>query len=105
MSAPSQRDELIKKFKGEVDQADWEMLEPHHEREVLYNVDTSLSIFNVAADLALDDVSAVKAYLDKGLLCKTSSKDRDKFSADKNKFFANFIVVQPYVLFQTYSAS
>ena len=99
----SQRLELIKKFQSEVDQADWEMLEPHFKRNVLFKVDRKLDIFEVAADLALDNVSEVKNYLDRDLLMKVSDEDKIHYESDKNKFFANFVVVQPFVIFQEYT--
>lgn len=95
-------DDLIKKFKSEVDQADWEMLRPHYERGALFKVDPSVDLFVVAAAMGLDDVEVVKDYLDQGKIKKADEADEVNFSADKNKFFANFVVVQPYVLFQVY---
>ena len=82
----SSREELLNKFKGEVDR-DWEML-PHYSRGVLFYVSRDLNIFEVAADLALDNVSAVKEYLDSGQFKKP--RRFRVYSIDKNKFFANF---------------
>ena len=98
----SSREELLNKFKGEVDQADWEMLQPHYSRGALFYVSRDLNIFEVAADLALDNVSAVKDYLDSGQFKKATEEHLEAYSIDKNKFFANFVVIQPYVLFQPY---
>jgi len=44
----------------------------------------------------------VKSLLDSGKLEKSSPEDEERFGKDKNRFFANFVVVQPYVLFQPY---
>lgn len=98
----SSREELLNKFKSEVDQADWEMLQPHFDRGALFWVGKELDIFEVAADLALDNISMVKEYLDDGVLCQANDEHQKQFSEDKNKFFANFLVIQPYVLFQPY---
>jgi len=98
----SQRMELVNKFKGEVDQADWEMLAPHHERGALFIVSKDADLFEVATSLALDEVQAVKSYLDLEHLRKSNDADLKLYGRDKNKFFANFVVVQPYVLFQPY---
>ena len=98
----SSREELLNKFKGEVDQADWEMLEPHYGRGALFYVSCDLNIFEVATDLALDNVSAVKEYLDSGQFVKASEQHFELYGTEKNKFFANFVVVQPYVLFQPF---
>ena len=98
----SSREELLNKFKSEVDQADWEMLQPHFDRGALFWVGKDLDLFEVAADLALDNVSKVKEYLDEGALCQANEEHQKKFSTQKNKFFANFVVIQPYVLFQPY---
>ena len=102
MSDGSQREDLVKKFQSEVDQADWEMLTPHYSRGALFKVDPKVNLFDVAASLGLDDVESVKKYLDEGTLSKAVEADELMYGADKNKFFANFVVVQPYVLFQPY---
>lgn len=102
MADYNQRQDLINKFKSEVDQADWEMLRPHYERGALFRVSENVDIFEVAASLALDDVHAVKGYLELNQIRKADESDYRQYIKDKNKFFANFIVVQPYVLFQPY---
>lgn len=96
------KDELIKKFQSEVDQADWEMLTPHFERQALFKVSDGLDLFEVAADLALDNVEEIQKILTSGLLKRASEEDKNKYGLDKNKFFANFLVIQPYVIFQEY---
>ena len=96
------KEELIKKFKSEVDQADWEMLSPHFQRGALFKIDSKADMFRIAADLALDNVSEVRNYISENILIKASDKDLELFGKDKNVFFANFLVVQPYVLFQVY---
>ena len=97
--------ELKKKFQGEIDQADWEMLAPHHERQTLFKVSRDLDIFDVAIDLAIDNVEEVKKYLESNQLTRLEDDEVLEYSKDKNKFFANFLVIQPYVIFQEYSSN
>ena len=94
--------ELRKKFQGEIDQADWEMLAPHYERETLFKVSRDLDIFDVAIDLAIDNVDQVKKYLESNQLIRPTDDEAREYAKEKNKFFANFLVIQPYVIFQEY---
>ena len=102
MANESRREELIKKLQSEVDQADWEMLKPHFKRGALFKVSPEVNLFEIAAFLGLDDVPSIKKHLDNGTLVKADESDEQIYGSDKNKFFANFVVVQPYVLFQPY---
>ena len=97
--------ELKKKFQSEIDQADWEMLAPHHERQTLFRVSRDLDIFDVAIDFAIDNIDQVKKYLETNKLCRLEESEALKYAKDKNKFFANFLVIQPYVIFQEYSSN
>lgn len=97
--------ELKKKFQGEIDQADWEMLAPHHERQTLFKVSRDLDIFDVAIDLAIDNVDEVKKYLESNQLTRLEDDEVLEYAKNKNKFFANFLVIQPYVIFQEYSSN
>lgn len=87
---------LKEKFESEIEQCDWDMLEPHHKRGAVFIVGDNVELIAVAEALASDNVSQVKIWLDNGDFYKleeTSSFEESPF----NKM-GEFLIVQPYVL-------
>ncbi len=91
-------EELKKKLKAEIEQADWDMLRVHHENGAVFMVASNLSLEDVGVALAMDKTNFVKIWLDNGELTRPSEEEVAVFEKDKFKKICDFIIVQPYVL-------
>ena len=87
---------LKEKFESEIEQCDWDMLAPHHERGAVFIVGDNADLVTVAEALASDNVSQVKIWLDNGDFYKL--EDTSSFEAEPYKKLGEFLIVQPYVL-------
>ena len=92
--------ELEKKFKEEINVADWSKLKPHHKRGALFIVENRISIIQMAIDIALDDTTRVKEVMDLQLLRSPTKKEVESWDADPDKDIAAYLIIQPYVLIQ-----
>lgn len=92
--------DLKNKLKDEVDQASWEMLRDHHQRGAVFMVE-GVELVDVAAAIALDEVSRVKIWLDNGDLAKVEDDFADACEKNPKEKNFRFIIVQPYVLIQS----
>jgi hypothetical protein len=87
-------------FQNEIDDANWDMLEPHAKRGALFLVDADLKLDIVAKAVAEDKVEMVKLWLDSEKLKQADEKQQDDWSKDSTKMIFQFVIVQPYVLVQ-----
>ena len=92
--------EIQEKLKSESFDADWTMLEEHHQRGALVLVDASLDIFEVGAHLALDNVEVIKKYMEERKIEKVSDDMTLAWKKNETKKQFLFTIVQPYVLIQ-----
>jgi hypothetical protein len=81
-----------------LDQAEWEWLEPHLERDAVILVATGLSLVEVGVALATDNAAAVQRWIAEQLIGKPSLAQRAIWTAGNPRFTA--LIVQPYVLVQ-----
>lgn len=93
-------DELKTKFKDEVDQASWDMLESHHKRGALFLI-KDLELVDAAVALATDDAASVKAWLESGKLAKVEDEMTAPWAEKAFEKNFDFVIVQPYVLIKT----
>ncbi|HEY9700347.1 MAG TPA: DUF2288 domain-containing protein [Trichocoleus sp.] len=82
-----------------VDEAEWEWLIPHAKRDALILVSQALSLVDVGAAIANDDVSAVQQWIGTQQIYKPSPEQLATWGQDQTHRF-NALIVQPYVLVQ-----
>ena len=96
----NQKEELIKKFRSEIEQADWNGLKNHHERGALFLVDGDLDLYDVACSIALDEVGPVKAWIQQELLRQPDFEEVKLWESDEYRKLGSFLILQPYVILQ-----
>lgn len=82
-----------------IDQAEWNWLAPHAERNSLIVVAPGLSLVDVGAAIAADDVMYVQRWIDEALIYKPSPDQVAAWNTVQDKRF-DALIVQPYVLVQ-----
>lgn len=87
-------------FKGEIEQADWSMLEKHNERGALFLIDRSLNLIDVAMAFAMDDVESVAAWQTSEKLRRPTRAEADFWRGEPYVKMANFVIVQPFVIIE-----
>ncbi len=87
-----------------LDEAEWEWLEPHVQRDVVVVVDKNLDLLDVGVAIASDNTSCVQHWIGEQLIQKPSPTQMQNWSSDRTKRF-NALIVQPYVLVQELAAS
>lgn len=82
-----------------VDQAEWEWLMPHAQRDAVVIVDPALDLLDVGVAIASDNVTAVQHWISEQQISKPSPEQISDWSTDRTRRF-NALIVQPYVLVQ-----
>lgn len=85
-----------------LDEARWDWLQPHLERDVVILVADNLDLVDVGVAIANDDTQVVGRWIDEQLLTKPSQQQRDTWEPEM-RFRA--LIVQPYVLIQAMAAA
>jgi hypothetical protein len=83
-----------------LDEATWEWLSPHADRDAIIIVDTSLDLVEVGLALARDQTQSVKHWIAEQLLSKPSLAQKMRWDQDNQKRFSA-LIIQPYVLIQS----
>ncbi len=91
---------LYDKLKAEIEEADWSMLEPHHERQALILIASDLDLSDVAEKVATDSVDHIKQWMSEGKVGKPEDHKVDNWKESPYRKGFRFIIVQPYVLIQ-----
>ncbi|MCM2278938.1 MAG: DUF2288 domain-containing protein [Oligoflexia bacterium] len=94
-----QRQEIIESLKQTMDEAQWQWLLPHLQRDALVLVKPELDLLDVAYRIAIDDRPAVQAWVESGKLAKPTPAQVREWERHPDKRFT-VVVVQPYVLAQ-----
>lgn len=89
------RDELEKM----VDEAEWDWLIPHAQRDAIVLVDPALDLVDVGVAFANDHVSTVQEWIVAGKIQKPSQQQLSDWGQERSRRF-NALIVQPYVLIQ-----
>ncbi len=89
------RDELAKM----VDEAEWDWLMPHAQRDAIVLVNAGLDLVEVGVAIVNDNTSTVERWIIEQLLHKPSPEQLADWAGDRNRRF-NALIVQPYVLVQ-----
>ncbi|MBE9028274.1 DUF2288 family protein [filamentous cyanobacterium LEGE 11480] len=82
-----------------LDEATWEWLVPHAERDAVIIVDDGLDLVEVGLAIAQDQTQPVNHWIAEQLLVKPTMEQKIVWEkADQTRFSA--LIVQPYVLIQ-----
>ncbi|NJR60914.1 MAG: DUF2288 domain-containing protein [Cyanobacteria bacterium CRU_2_1] len=82
-----------------VDEAEWDWLIPHAQRDAIVMVNSDLDLLDVGVAIANDDVVSVQHWISEQLLSKPTSEQLADWATDRTRRF-NALIVQPYVLVQ-----
>lgn len=82
-----------------LDEAEWEWLIPHAQRDALILVAVGLDILDVGVAIAGDNVSQVETWIDEALITKPSVTQIGEWNTQGAKRFKT-LIVQPYVIVQ-----
>lgn len=83
-----------------IDQAEWEWLIPHVQRDAVVVVDPTLDLVDVGVAIASDNTMAVQHWISEQQLSKPSPEQLATWNSDRTRRF-NALIVQPYVLMQS----
>ncbi|AFY42397.1 DUF2288 domain-containing protein [Nostoc sp. PCC 7107] len=86
-----------------VDEAEWEWLIPHVQRDAVILVTPGLSLVDVGEALASDNSQSVQQWIDEQLITKPSIDQVGKWNGDRQKRF-HTLILQPFVLVQEIAA-
>ena len=87
-------------FSDEIDEANWKLLAPHHQRGALFIISDKLELENVAQAMGRDEVTLVEQWLAQNDLRKPLDDEVQQWeSGSESKDFL-FIIIQPYVIIQ-----
>lgn len=87
-----------------LDEAEWEWLIPHVQRDAVILVALELDLVDVGEAIASDHVSKVRIWIDEALITKPSTAQVGEWNTQRTKRF-NTLIVQPYVLVQEKAAA
>ncbi|MBR8834374.1 MAG: DUF2288 family protein [Stigonema ocellatum SAG 48.90 = DSM 106950] len=94
------RAELIENL----DEAEWEWLIPHVQRDAVIVVAMELDLLDVGVAIASDRLSLVQTWIDAALILKPSLTQVGEWNSRRTKRFIT-LIVQPYVLVQEKAAA
>jgi hypothetical protein len=82
-----------------LDEAEWNWLKPHVQRDAVVVVDHALDLLDVGVAIAGDDVLSVQHWISEQLIRKPSPEQLSNWNGDQMRRF-QALIVQPYVLVQ-----
>lgn len=82
-----------------LDEAEWQWLIPHVQRDAVIVVALELDLLDVGVALASDNISSVENWINEQLISKPSAAQMADWNSDRTKRF-KALIVQPYVLVQ-----
>ena len=82
-----------------LDEAEWDWLIPHVQRDAVIVVAEDLDLLDVGVAIASDQVSSVQQWIDQQLMAKPSDTQMGNWNSDRTKRFQT-LIIQPYVLVQ-----
>ena len=87
-----------------LDEAEWNWLVPHVQRDVVVVVNKNLDLLDVGVAIANNNVTSVQHWISEQLIHKPSPEEKEAWNSNQTKRF-NALIVQPYVLVQEISIS
>ncbi|QYX30609.1 DUF2288 domain-containing protein [Sphaerospermopsis torques-reginae] len=91
--------DLREQLKENLDEAEWDWLIPHAQRDVIIIVADGLDLLDVGEAIATDNIPSVQNWIDEQLITKPSPEQLGNWNSDRTKRF-NALIVEPYVLVQ-----
>jgi hypothetical protein len=91
--------DLREQLKENLDEAEWDWLVPHAQRDVIIIVADGLDLLDVGEAIATDNIPSVQNWIDEQLITKPSPEQLGNWNGDRTKRF-NALIVEPYVLVQ-----
>lgn len=82
-----------------LDEAEWEWLIPHAQRDAIVMVDPQLNLLDVGVAIASDQLSKVQNWISEQQIYKPSPEQLATWNAEPTHRFTA-LIVQPYVLVQ-----
>lgn len=92
-------EELRQQLSENLDEAEWEWLIPHVQRDAVIVVAKELDLLDVGEAIASDKVPEVQVWIEEALITKPSNEQMGEWNNQRNKRF-NALIVEPYVLVQ-----
>lgn len=86
-----------------LDEAEWEWLIPHVQRDAVILVALGLNLLDVGEAIASDNTQTVQQWIDEQLITKPSVDQVGEWNSDRQKRF-NTLILQPFVLVQEIAA-
>ncbi|MBU7582123.1 MAG: DUF2288 domain-containing protein [Nostoc sp. TH1S01] len=86
-----------------LDEAEWDWLIPHAQRDAVILVAPGLNLLDVGEAIANDNTQSVQQWIDEQLITKPSLEQVGQWNCDRQKRF-NTLIVQPFVLVQEMAA-
>lgn len=83
-----------------LDEAEWEWLMPHAQRDVVVVVNSELDLLDVGVAIASDNTTSVQHWISEQLLNKPSPEQIVEWAGDRTRRRFKALIVQPYVLVQ-----
>lgn len=83
----------------QVDEAQWEWLKAHLERDGLVIVSQELELAEVGQKVAADDAAPIRSWIEAGKLSKPTAGQITQWNAEEGKRF-KLLIVSPYILIQ-----
>lgn len=96
-------DALVKKLSEEIEICSWNDLEDHYQRGAILVIDNSLDLIEVGVAMAEDEAGLMEKWLERGLIQKITSDQRDIWQKNPKEKISRFLIIQPYVLIQVIS--
>jgi hypothetical protein len=87
-----------------LDEAEWEWLIPHVQRDAVILVAVELDLLDVGVAIASDNTLKVQTWIDEALITKPSTAQVGEWNIEHTKRF-NTLIIQPYVLVQEKAAA
>ncbi len=92
-------EDIREKLRENLDEAEWEWLKPHQERDVLVVIVPELDLLTVGEAIATDNVTSVQYWIGEQQIYKPSPAQIEAWNDNHHKRF-KALIVQPYVLVQ-----
>ncbi|MBD1825461.1 DUF2288 family protein [Cyanobacteria bacterium FACHB-DQ100] len=96
--------DLKAELRESLDEAEWEWLIPHADRDAVIMVADSLDLVEVGYAIANDQISSVQQWIQDCLIYKPSIEQKTVWNEDQTKRF-QALILQPYVLIQELAAA
>ncbi|WP_016949398.1 DUF2288 domain-containing protein [Anabaena sp. PCC 7108] len=91
--------DLRAELQKNIDEAEWDWLIPHVQRDAIIVVTNGLDLLDVGVAIAGDNIPSVQQWIDEQLIAKPTVDQIGEWNLNRTKRF-NALIVEPYVLVQ-----